>query len=96
MEISVGILAVSDLSAHLEAGQEAVAKSVAAVAQSPSAGVVDAWSWYGTNTRMATIFRNTMMLLVRADSLMPRTRITVSSMTMMKAGQLKPKCQPAP
>src|SRR5215468_9255259 len=44
--------------------------------------------------RMATILISTMMLLVLADSRMPRTRITVSSITMMNAGQLKPKCQP--
>src|SRR5258708_37457971 len=47
-----------------------------------------------TNTRMATILRRTITLLVSADSRIPRTRITVSSMTIKNAGQLKPKCQP--
>jgi hypothetical protein len=36
----------------------------------------------------------TIMLLVLADSRMPRTRITVRIRTMRKAGMLKPKCQP--
>ena len=36
-----------------------------------------------------------MMLLVPADSRMPRTRTTVSSMTTRNAGMLKPKCHPA-
>jgi hypothetical protein len=43
---------------------------------------------------MAAIFSSTMMLLVSADSRMPRTRTTVSSNTMRNAGMLKPKCQP--
>ena len=34
------------------------------------------------------------MLLVRADSRMPRTRTTVRSITIRNAGMLKPKCQP--
>ena len=41
------------------------------------------------------IFRMTITLFVWADSRMPRTRITVSTMTTRKAGRLKPKCQPA-
>ncbi len=44
--------------------------------------------------RMAASLMSTMMLLVRADSRMPRTRMTVSRMTTRKAGMLKPKCQP--
>ena len=47
-----------------------------------------------TKIRMATSLMPTMMLLVRADSRMPRTRITVRIITMRKAGMLKPKCQP--
>ena len=43
---------------------------------------------------MAAILTSTRMLLVRADSRMPRTRITVRIITMRKAGMLKPKCQP--
>ena len=35
-----------------------------------------------------------MMLFAFADSRIPRTRITVSSITIMNAGQLNPKCQP--
>ena len=35
-----------------------------------------------------------MTLLVSADSRMPRTSTTVSSMTIRNAGMLKPKCQP--
>src|SRR5216684_1536412 len=49
-----------------------------------------------TNTRIAMIFISTITLLVSADSRMPRTRMTVRSITMMNAGQLKPKCQPGP
>src|SRR5579859_2679965 len=49
-----------------------------------------------TKARIAMILISTMMLLVSADSRMPRTRITVSNITMMKAGQLKPKLQPGP
>ncbi len=49
-----------------------------------------------TNTRIATIFSSTMILFVSADSLIPRTRITVSSITIMNAGQLNPKCHPGP
>jgi hypothetical protein len=47
-----------------------------------------------TNSRMATIFRSTITLFVSADSRIPRTRTTVSSMTIMNAGQLNPKCHP--
>ena len=47
-----------------------------------------------TNARMAEIFSSTMMLLVSADSRMPRTSTIVSSITMRNAGMLKPKCQP--
>ena len=44
--------------------------------------------------RIARIFSRTITLFVSADSLIPLTRITVSSITMTNAGQLKPKCQP--
>src|ERR1039458_7042553 len=43
---------------------------------------------------MAAILTNTMMLLARADSRMPRTRMTVRIITTRKAGMLKPKCHP--
>ncbi len=44
--------------------------------------------------RMAMSLKPTIMLLVEADSRMPRTRITVRIKTIRKAGMLKPKCQP--
>ena len=47
-----------------------------------------------TKMRMAMSLMPTIMLLVLADSRMPRTRITVRMRTMRKAGMLKPKCQP--
>src|SRR5438270_12043200 len=47
------------------------------------------------NARMAAIFSNTMMLLVSADSRIPRTSTTVKIMTIRNAGQLNPKCQPS-
>ena len=47
-----------------------------------------------TKIRMAMSLTPTIMLLVRADSRMPRTRTTVSRSTTRKAGMLKPKCQP--
>ncbi len=40
------------------------------------------------------IFSSTITLFVSADSRIPRTSTTVSSITMMNAGQLNPKCQP--
>src|SRR5258708_37161639 len=47
-----------------------------------------------TNTTMATILSSTITLFVSADSRIPRTNTTVSSMTIRNAGQLNPKCQP--
>jgi len=41
-----------------------------------------------------TILIRTRMLLVRADSRMPRTRTTVRIITTRNAGILKPKCHP--
>src|ERR1700688_4532439 len=43
---------------------------------------------------MAAIFSSTMMLLVAAVSRIPRTHTMDSRITIAKAGQLKPKCQP--
>ena len=42
-----------------------------------------------TNARMAAIFSSTMMLLVSADSRMPRTSTTVSIITMRNAGNVE-------
>ncbi len=47
-----------------------------------------------TNTMIAMIFSATMMLFAFADSRIPRTSKIVSSITIMNAGQLNPKCQP--
>ena len=44
--------------------------------------------------RIATILTRTRMLFVRADSRMPRTSTTVSTITNRNAGMLNPKCQP--
>ncbi len=43
---------------------------------------------------IAMIFSATITVFASADSRIPRTSSTVSSITMMNAGQLNPKCQP--
>ncbi len=47
-----------------------------------------------TKMRIAVSLKATIILLVEADSRMPRTRMTVRMSTMRNAGMLNPKCQP--